>query len=539
MSPSFSTPWDINNIQPPWGDRPSIHDHIKAHLNPNGPGLLPGGEELPDDEIIHGRNGIRWAPGAEDGVFGHHFGGGKERKEAAKIFNALMVLALGAKPRHAHALYKLLTTQGTLARIDPLLALIRQRRRPDPHRLRAIARWLATKASDREPVKAGIALLGLFPGQEDREIFLALGRHEEFTLYAAVALANTEEDPEPFLWELAHHVTGWGRIQIIERLAETKNEQIKAWLLREGCRNSVMNEYTALICARTGDLPRALRSPDPDEALLAGASVILEALIPGGGPTEGIESYPEGAETAQLYLSHLARRETNVAGFLTVHAIKRFLEEDERAQDPALGWPERRKTILGLIEAILARPDWVDKIRRDLESPDPKVFYPATAAAGKIGLDAWEVYLIRAAKGESLWHLLMQTDDPERMDRALQLASEHLPLAVIASGPADEIGLGREFTPHGELDWILQRLGAFPGKGWPFIKAGLRSPVTRNRNLALRALAEWGKERWPEETEGVLAAAARLEPDAEVRRIMRCVLKGQACKETGYRFGKG
>lgn len=33
-----------------------------------------------------------------------------------------------------------------------------------------------------------------------------------------------------------------------------KDEQIKAWMLREGYVNEIMYEYTALICARTGDL---------------------------------------------------------------------------------------------------------------------------------------------------------------------------------------------------------------------------------------------------------------------------------------------
>ena len=199
----------------------------------------------------------------------------------------------------------LLTAKGTLPRIDPLLTLIRARRRPGPGRLQSIARWLATTAPDREPVKTGITLLGLVAGHEDRELFLTLGRHEEFTLHAAVALAITEDDPKPFLMELASNVTGWGRIEIIESLADTRNEQIKAWLLREGCRNSIMNEYTALICARTGDLLGALKDPAPDAALLAGAGVILRALIPGGGPAEGIEAYTDGAEMAELYLKHL------------------------------------------------------------------------------------------------------------------------------------------------------------------------------------------------------------------------------------------
>jgi hypothetical protein len=66
-------------------------------------------------------------------------------------------------------------------------------------------------------------------------------------------------------------ITGWGRIQIIERLAETKDEQIRAWMLRDGYRNDIMEEYTALTCAKTGNLVAALRQPEPDGKLLKGA----------------------------------------------------------------------------------------------------------------------------------------------------------------------------------------------------------------------------------------------------------------------------
>jgi hypothetical protein len=50
------------------------------------------------------------------------------------------------------------------------------------------------EAPDREPVKFGIAILGLFRQPADEELFQALGRHDEFTLFCAVALTNSSED---------------------------------------------------------------------------------------------------------------------------------------------------------------------------------------------------------------------------------------------------------------------------------------------------------------------------------------------------------
>jgi hypothetical protein len=101
---------------------------------------------------------------------------------------------------------------------------------------------LATTGRHPEPVKAGIALLGISGSQEDAGILLTLGRHEELTLCCAVALTGSSQDPESALWSLARSVDGWGRIQTVERLKKTERDDIQDWLVRDGFRNQVMDE---------------------------------------------------------------------------------------------------------------------------------------------------------------------------------------------------------------------------------------------------------------------------------------------------------
>src|SRR5262249_22226983 len=151
-----------------------------------------------------------------------------------------------------------------------------------------LAHSFVTESPDREPVKFGIAILGLFREPRDRDLFETLGRHDEFTLFCAVALANLSDDPDEALWTLARNVSGWGRIHTVERLARTENPAVKNWLLREGYRNSVMYEYLAATCARTGGLLLALSEDHVDRELLTGAGEIIQALI-AGGPAEGID----------------------------------------------------------------------------------------------------------------------------------------------------------------------------------------------------------------------------------------------------------
>jgi hypothetical protein len=101
----------------------------------------------------------------------------------------------------------------------------------------------------------------------------------------------------------------------------------------------------------------------------------------------------------------------------------------------------------------------------------------------------------------------------------------------IAIGPGTEMGLGKGFEPNSCLDFILQDLGPYPGHGYRLVQAGLRSPVIRNRNMALKALAEWGKAQWPAGAERALQEALSLEPDPKVKAMIQKVLEGKSWQE--------
>jgi len=522
--------WTLEGLTPPWGDRPSLYQHVLAHIRPGEPGLASGGDELPDQELVEEGQPIHWAPGALDGVFGHHTEGSEPEETAQEVVEALRALTRKATSERAAALYGLLTDSTAIEYVDHLLSALLNDERLPQDRLREVARWIAIGAPDREAVKIAIALLGTFRDGQDRELLLTLGRHEELTLYTAVALGNSGDQPARTLWDLARNVRGWGRIQIVERLGETKDPEIAAWLLREGYRNCILYEYTALTCASAGNLVGALRCPDPDEELLAGAAEILATLIRGReGPAEGMGEYAEGAEAADLYLAHLRRRtRLGLEHLLAAHAIRQFVDEEEgEAQDPDLGWPERRDAIVENAEAVLAHPEWQEIAQSGLSSKEPRTFHRAAAAAGVLGLDVWDLYFERLQRGEDVWYFAMQTDDPARIDRVVALAEERLPLDRIATGPAEELGFGPEFRDHGALDFVLQDLQRFPGHGWPLLRAALQSPVVSNRHLAASALAAWGRSAWPPEAEFLLRSALAREPNEGTREVLGKVIAGE------------
>jgi len=516
----------------PWDRRPSILEFVRSHLAADGPGMDEGGDTLPDEDRIAQGSKIRWAAGAFDGVATHHMGTVEDEESVRKT--AELVAAYSRQPTAANkaAVYRHVIAAHVVSIIDPVIEALVNEPEIGHDRLYELARSFATDAPDREPVKFGIALLGLFRLPRDRELFLTLGRHDEFTLYCAVALANASEGSDVALWTLARNVTGWGRIHVVERLSRTEEPAIKGWLLREGYRNSVMYEYLAATCARAGGLLAALGGGPADRGLLTAAGEILQALI-AGGPAEGIDDYEDARPVIEAYLGHMASSAETVQDFLHVHSIKGYLdEEDSRwASRYDAGWSaEVRDRLRSECESILGRPEWPDRVRAPLGSEDELEFAHADQAARALGIDTWETHWrrLREEPGEpGRWYHVMALCDEARIGAVVEFALASLDLPGIATGAGDELGLGPGFGRHRCLDYVLQELRRFPGTGAALIEAGLRSPVIRNRNMAVAALADWPRGSWPDGLAGSMERASGCEPDEGILERMRKALRGE------------
>jgi hypothetical protein len=142
-------------------------------------------------------------------------------------------------------------------------------------------------------------------------------------------------------------------------------------------------------------------------------------------------------------------------------------------------------------------------------------------AASVMGIDLWDTLWERLKNDPTdpwLWYYVMEYVNKERIDQIIKLAVDEIPLDKIATGPADELGLGSKYNPHSCLGSLLQDLGKYPNKGFELIKAGLRSPVTGNRNMAIKALSAWGVKNWPEGTRELLEQAKREEPKEDTKK---------------------
>lgn len=457
---------------------------------------------------------VRWSPGALDGVFSHHMANDGDQEKAAQVTQAIIRVLRRSSSKNMQAFYQLVKQDTPLGFIDDLLKMIGSSQAIDARRLRALVLFLVTQAPDRHVVKLAMALLAFFPYQQSVNILQTLGCHDEFTLYAVVAM-RAILPPEEFAlaWlAMAKRTAGWGRIHLIERLPETLDQTIRQWLLREGYKNDVMVEYTALHCAEYGLLHDALQG-EVDAELLKGAAEILLGMIH-GEPGPCISHYAFAAQACERYLAHIVPgAAADLLHYKVAGEIGRLLDEDSFASEAET---ERLGTLCAQIRAL---PEWPALIEAGLHDDDGMIFHIALELYREKGGDPWPaIYQRHREKPENgLWYQLMQTDNPDYIAQVIALAESELDLNAIGSGPQKSLGMGPRYQQHSALNFVLQDLNRFPGQGWILIRTGLKSPVTRNRHMALNALAAWPQDLLPADAVVIVAEAKSREPEKELQ----------------------
>jgi len=140
-------------------------------------------------------------------VIGHHGGQADESQQVRRVAGLLVTACHQPTAEHLTALHNALAATDAMRVVDPLLSRL--------HELpltvgavRHVALWLARTSPNREPVKAGIALLGAAGLADGIDVIRTLGAHEEFTLFCATALRNGLDNPDSELWRWRHPSTG-------------------------------------------------------------------------------------------------------------------------------------------------------------------------------------------------------------------------------------------------------------------------------------------------------------------------------------------
>ncbi|MFE3988227.1 hypothetical protein ACFXPR_27395 [Nocardia tengchongensis] len=511
--------WPVSDAD----NRTTLLAHALSLTALHGPVPWPGGgNPLPDtpDGPREFLNSI-----VLDGIRTHHFAVTSESPPATALISAVTEAVAAGDPAVTVALHDRLAECRALDVADDLVRELRELDLP-AESLRTLARDLTEHGTRRDAVALGIVMLGVAGDARDRDLLLLLGGLEDLTLYCAVALANTQPDRDPALHELAQRVDGWGRIHVVERLKGTQDPAIKAWLLRVGFRNGVLNEYLAHLAATTGGLHDALLAPDVDAELLDGAADILIALACTGGPAADITDYPDALPVIARFGELLAEAPPTLTLISAARSLQRLLTE--LPSEPE--WPAADiSRLLHRYSALLERPDWSNHVRSVLNNPAGEfTFNHALSCSAAVGIDAYPLAMERIRQlplPPYVWSWVAgRAPDPDIADLA-RLAGRLLPVDEMASGPDPDHPLPGN-TDDRILEIVLNRLGPSQlDAARPLIRIALCGRPVRLRRMGMRAVGAVFGEHPPAEILGWVDAAAAVEPNDELRRELTELLE--------------
>ncbi|MBR2670672.1 MAG: hypothetical protein IKE27_00555 [Oscillospiraceae bacterium] len=260
----------------------SIYIQIKQGITEEG--ILPEDFSLKTETA---EESIPWAPGAQDGVTIYHINyPGLNDEEYTKMEEALKSASAGDSAAAGRLFSELTKNVRAVSIVDELQGYIFENKDDiDAKNLFWTAVTLVKESLNPECLKIGMELLELFKHPSDiREIIRTVGLYDEFTIFSVWCMMNWE-DGNRDIFELAKKVRGWGRVHAVEKL-KPENEEIRQWLLTEGCRNEVLPAYSALTCwEKAGAESILFGTPTVEE--FKGLSLIIGGLLD-EGPITGI-----------------------------------------------------------------------------------------------------------------------------------------------------------------------------------------------------------------------------------------------------------
>lgn len=295
-------PVPVNSIAPapaPENALPSCYRQIAAAAGPEG---LPEDFSLDYDGL--GEEKPRFAEGARDGIAMYHTS--VTPGDVTPLHELLGLIAagyLGAGKR----LEEFFVPDGPsmLNLIDGMQEWVLDHREElDPGAVHRFAMTTLRESRNRECVKFALSLLELVNvPPEDRPVISTLALCDEFTLFCMYVIRGWEDGQEE-MFRLAKLVHGWGRIFLVHEL-EPDTPEVKDWLLREGWRNTILDNYSTRVCAEEGGLAELLARESITREEYGTARALVAALLE-EQPLPGISGMEDGAKLLKDYLRHAA-----------------------------------------------------------------------------------------------------------------------------------------------------------------------------------------------------------------------------------------
>ncbi|MBQ7774686.1 MAG: hypothetical protein IJ379_02105 [Lachnospiraceae bacterium] len=441
--------------------------------------------ELPDnfeaEEREYEENELRFAPGALEGIFGHHTAREGEDCSFAETLKEYLKLDRAEALRRFEE--EEAKTFQTASVSSPLLNEIMQHQEDyvaeDVANLGYYFAWKGTKC---EAVKLGLTLLSLFNFSNNEQVcylFQNLGYCEEFTGYVTMNIADWEESKKQELYfELAKKLKGWGKIDVVEEMVADTEEK-KEWILCHGCKNTVMNSYLAYVCVQKCELAARLEKGNLTEEQLQGVSDIMEGLID-EGPCRGMSIVEKPVELTLNYLREVEKYPLDVDSVQLLCWIYDYFENSEI---------EDAKRVCEKLQQIWKPMDMKKLIAENLAEKTHACVQIGKRFEVDLSKPLFELMQENFSKYFTYCFYLFQKE--RFVDDFFDLCEREIDGRRYPKQMGNSLGLGKLGDGILALDMIVQYMGKYPLKGRKLLALSIQSPITRWRNMAARTMQEW------------------------------------------------
>lgn len=303
---------------------PSIYDQIHDNIINN---QLKDDFSLSEDSAIY--SGLRFAPGARDGIYMYHTIHCPQDAEGTKQMIQALACASKGNVQEADILFASWTKEHrVISTIDDLQNyVIEHQQELDLDNIYDVALDLLLYSSHIECVKVGMALLEIFvPDDNVKDVIRHLGLYDEFTLFSVWHMQRWEHGNTD-IFQLAQKVHGWGRIHAIECL-KPETDDIRRWLLTEGTKNDVLNAYSARTCWEKANAEDVLFAQPTEEEYKA-LMTLIEALLD-EAPMPGISALEHGPQILQRFLELSSQYQLTPKEHEVLLSVKEYADANEK-----------------------------------------------------------------------------------------------------------------------------------------------------------------------------------------------------------------
>lgn len=447
-------------------------------------GVLP--KDFTPEEKEYKEGELIFAPGAMEGILGHHTNGKGEKSDFIRTLKRYLQMSLGEALQDFEE-NKADTFRTATLRDGLLTEMISHQVELDAGKVANLAYCFAANGRKAETVKLGLTMLMLFNFSGNPQVchmLQTLGYCEDFTDYVLMNVDEWEEKKkQDFCFELAKKLHGWGKIHVVEMM-EADTEEKRQWILCYGCKNSVLNAYLGLVCAEKGDLYGRLQKGNLSAEELMGATEIMEGLLD-EGPCAGMSALENPIELTLLYLDAVERTlkegesEDSVIYVSELSRINDYFGEEEI---------ENSSKVCEKIQGIMDSLDVDSLLVKDLKEHTWECLQVAGMCGKNLSAPLLELMKVDLAKYFKYSYYLLQKGS--LAEEFIALCEEKTDASIYPKGMGNLLGLKLE-KGQLPLDMVVQYLDSYPLLGKKLVEICMDSPIIRWRNMAGKALLGW------------------------------------------------